>query len=191
MPSAQPTVTVTPKGARRLRSGIPWVFRGDVAEAEEARSGAIVTVADQRGNHIGQAFWAARSPLALRLLTRGRERVDTGFFRERIRASLERRVALFPNDDAYRVVHGEADLLPGLFVDRYADGLTVQLISEGMEARRAEIVAVLDELLKPRLVAVRNDTATSRGSSATARSTGARGRRRSPTARGRTSSRST
>ncbi|MGC4117206.1 MAG: class I SAM-dependent rRNA methyltransferase [Myxococcales bacterium] len=155
---AQDTVQVTSKGAKRLRQGMPWVFRVDVARATEAPSGAVVRVADPQGNFIGQAFWAHRSPIALRLLTRRDEKVDTAFFKARLQAALDRRQALFPGADAFRVVHGESDLLPGLIVDKFADGVTIQSISEGMASREAETVQLLDELLSPRLIALRNDT---------------------------------
>jgi len=154
-----PTVRVTGRGARRLRAGIPWVYRADVVGDPNEATGAVVQVADAQGNFIGQAFWAVSSPIALRLLTRGRETVDTDFFRARLKDALQRRWSLFTRADAFRVVHGESDLLPGLFVDKYNDGVTVQIISEGMGAREGEILQLVDELLAPRLMALRNDTA--------------------------------
>lgn len=147
------------RAARRLRGGGPWVYRQDVTSEPDAGSGDIVRVTDERGNFIGQAFWATTSPIALRMLSRREEPIDTAFFKRRLQESLARRQRMYPGDDAFRVVHGEADLLPGLFVDRYGDALTVQIISEGMNAREAELVGALDELLAPRLIALRNDTA--------------------------------
>lgn len=155
-----PVAKVSGRAARRLRGGGPWVYRQDVSSEPEAESGEVVRVTDERGTFIGQAFWATASPIALRMLTRSEEPVDAAFFRRRLEAALARRQRLFPTDDAYRVVHGEADLLPGLFVDRYGDALTIQTISEGMAAREAEVVQALDELLSPRLIALRNDTAS-------------------------------
>jgi 23S rRNA (cytosine1962-C5)-methyltransferase len=152
------TVKVTPRGARRLRAGMPWVFRADISGSPELAPGEVVRAADASGNLIGLAFWGARSPIALRLLTRRDEPVDDAFFRARLASSIERRRALFPGADAFRAVHGESDLLPGLFVDCYGDGVTLQSISEGMAAREEAILEMLDELLKPRLIAVRNDT---------------------------------
>ncbi|MBI5549752.1 MAG: class I SAM-dependent rRNA methyltransferase [Deltaproteobacteria bacterium] len=146
-------------GAKRLRTGVPWVFRADLERAPDAPPGAVVRVVDGRNNFLGQAFWSARSPIALRLLTRREEeRVDAGFFFARLSAALERRRLLYPGADAFRVVHGESDLLPGLIVDRFADGVTVQLISEGMDAHESEILEAVEELLAPRLIALRNDT---------------------------------
>lgn len=153
------TAQVTSRGARRLRTGVPWVFRADVAAAPDAAPGSAVRVTDPHGNFVGMALWAVRSPIALRLLSRREEAVDAGFFRARLALALERRRTLFPDADAYRVVHGEADLLPGLFVDRFGDGVTIQAISEGMDAREELILSLVDELLAPRWIAIRNDTA--------------------------------
>ncbi len=153
-----PTAEVNPRGARRLRSGIPWLYRVDLSRPAEAEPGAVVRVVDGQKNLVGLAFWASQSPIALRLLTRREEPVDAGFFKARLAAALARRQQLFPGADAYRVAHGESDLLPGLLVDRFGDGVTVQTISEGMDRREAELLQALDELLSPRLIAVRNDT---------------------------------
>jgi 23S rRNA (cytosine1962-C5)-methyltransferase len=142
-------VRVTQKGAQRLRQQGPWCYRQDVASAPEGLDpGAVVAVVDPQGNPIGQAFWASRSPLALRLLTRegpDRVRVDDDFWRARLQRSLERRAPL-ASRDACRLVHGEADLLPGLFVDRYGPALSLQALSEGADARKERFAEWLLEL---------------------------------------------
>ncbi len=158
--SSLPTARVSLKGARSLRRGNPWLYRTELLEppAVEAR-GAVVAVVDPQGNPIGQAFYAQRSPLALRLLTRkppGEEPVDDAFFRRRLEASLARRAPL-RHRDGVRLVHGEADLLPGLFVDRYGAGLTLQTLSEGMDARKERLARVLVELTGATHVVCRDD----------------------------------
>jgi 23S rRNA (cytosine1962-C5)-methyltransferase len=95
----------------------------------------------------------------LRLLTRRDEELSPGFLKDRIAAAVARRKTLFPSGDVYRAVHGEADLLPGLFADRYGDAVTVQIIAEGMEAREGPILDAVDEILRPRILAVRSDGA--------------------------------
>lgn len=157
-PSPQlPRAVASRAGARRLRGGHVWLFRTDLERPPEAEGGAVVEVVDPQGNPIGQAFWAARSKLALRLLTRDRTPVGPALFRERIVRALQRRQALFPGADAYRLIHGESDLLPGLIVDRFGDALTVQTLSEGADRRKEEWAALLDELLSPRTIALRDD----------------------------------
>lgn len=116
-------------------------------------------VVDGQGNPIGQAFYATRSRLALRLLTRGspeNEPIDEAFFRERLRRSIDRRRA-YQGRDAMRLVHAEADGLPGLFVDRYAQGLVMQTLSEGADARKDLFAKLLVELTGATTVVARDD----------------------------------
>ena len=157
MAGGDDVVQVTPKGASRLRAGNPWVYRSDVVEEPGVRGGAIVEVVDKQRNPIGQALWAARSPIALRLLTRkGDERCDRAFFEERLARAIARRAPLRARD-AYRVVHGEADLLPGLFVDRYGDAAVLQTLSEGMNARKRELAEAIASRLGVARVICRDD----------------------------------
>lgn len=155
-----PTVAVNPKAAQRLRRNQNWCYRQDIlGSLETADLGPVVQVVDGQKNPIGQAFYASRSPVALRLLTRrppNEEPVDEAFFRRRLEASLARRASL-QGRDALRLVHGEADLLPGLFVDRYGDALVVQTLSEGMDVREELVVRLLVELTRFERVVLRND----------------------------------
>ncbi len=157
---ALPTARVSPKGAKSLRRGNPWLYRTELLEPPTGEPhGAVVSVVDPQGNPIGQAFYAQRSPLALRLLTRrppAEEPVDEAFFRRRLEAALARRAPL-KHRDGLRLVHGEADLLPGLFVDRYGAGLTVQTLSEGMDARKELLARMLVEQTGATHVVCRDD----------------------------------
>src|SRR5438067_4870704 len=122
-----PTVTVTQKGAARARAGHPWIFRADVAKSPEGlASGAEVRLQDARGNFIARGFWAAKSPIALRVLSRHDAALDEELLASRLRRAWERRRAIFPRADAFRLAHGEADLLPGYFVDVYGGVAAVQ-----------------------------------------------------------------
>lgn len=157
---ALPTARVSLKGAKSLRRGNPWLYRTELLEppAGDTR-GMVVSVVDPQGNPIGQAFYAHRSPLALRLLTRrppAEEPVDEAFLRHRLEAALARRAPL-KHRDGLRLVHGETDLLPGLFVDRYGAGLTVQTLSEGMDARKELLARMLVERTGATHVVCRDD----------------------------------
>lgn len=155
-----PVARVSLKGAKSLRRGTPWLYRTELVEPPEGEGrGRVVAVVDPQGNPIGQAFYAQRSPLALRLLTRRpatEEPTDEAFFRRRLEAALGRRASL-KHRDGLRLVHGEADLLPGLFVDRYGAGLTLQTLSEGMDARKEWIARMLVELTGATHVVCRDD----------------------------------
>src|ERR1700682_2315117 len=103
-PSMQvPTVTVTQKGAARARAGHPWIFRADVAQApEDLASGAEVRIADARKNFVARGFWAVKSPIALRVLSRQDMGLDEELLATRLRRAYERRRAIFPGMDALR-----------------------------------------------------------------------------------------
>ncbi|NTX39059.1 class I SAM-dependent rRNA methyltransferase [Myxococcus sp. CA033] len=155
-----PVARTTPKGAKSLRTGNPWLYRTELAAPPDVTGpGAVVLVVDSQGNPIGQALYARRSPLALRLLTRKPPReqpVNDLFFRRRLEAALARRSSL-SGRDGLRLVHGESDQLPGLFVDRYGKGLTLQTLSEGMDARKESLAKMLVELTGATHVVCRDD----------------------------------
>src|SRR5438067_7794978 len=153
-----PTVTVTQKGAARARAGHPWIFRADVADAPDGLiSGAEVRLADARGNFIARGFWRLKSPIGLRVLPRQDSALDEELLASRLRRAYERRRALFPGADAFRLAHGEADLLPGYFVDLYGDVAAVQHLSEWAEARREQLARIVVELTGARAVVARDD----------------------------------
>lgn len=153
-----PTVRVSADAARALRHLRPWVWRKDVLQPPAAPGGWVVAVVDPRDQPAGQALWAERSPLALRLLTRkppSEEPVDAVWFRTRLQASIARRASV--GREAVRLVHAEADGLPGLFVDRYRDRLVLQTLSEGMDIRKEGLAATLEELTGAVQVVCRDD----------------------------------
>jgi 23S rRNA (cytosine1962-C5)-methyltransferase len=95
----------------------------------------------------------------MRLLSAREEPVDGAFFRRRIGKALHYRRRAALDTDAYRVVFGEADLLPGLVIDRYADAVVMQTLDQGMDRAKDQIAECVDELLRPRVVVLRNDVA--------------------------------
>ena len=152
-----PTVTVTQKGAARARAGHPWIFRADVSKTADLESGAEVRIADARGNFIARGFWAVHSPIALRVLSRNDSELDEAFLRGRLERALQRRRAIYPQADAFRVAHGEADLLPGYFVDLYGGVAAVQHLAEWAEVRREPLARLVAELTSARAVVARDD----------------------------------
>lgn len=152
-----PQVTITRRGAERLRRGHLWIYRSDVRDAEDAPGGSVVAVRDERGRKLGRALYSDRSEISLRLLTARDETIDREWWRERLRASIARREGLAREADAFRLVYSEGDLLPSLIVDRYGDALVVQTLSQGMESLKETLVEILVEELRPRSVVERND----------------------------------
>jgi 23S rRNA (cytosine1962-C5)-methyltransferase len=149
------TVRVNKKGADRVRHGHLWIYRSDIVEVDAA-GGAVVSVTDERGNAIGQALFSDASQIALRFLTQGTEEIDRDWWRRRIREAAERR-HIPPDTDAYRVVYSEGDLLPSLIVDRYADVLVLQTLSQGTDALKSMLVELLVEEFAPAAIVERND----------------------------------
>ena len=149
-------VTITHKGEERVRSGHPWIYRSDVAEAR-AEAGATVRVVGQRGRPVGQALYSDRSEIALRLLTRGPEVADLALWRSRLEQAIRFRDTLAIDATAYRLVHGEADRLPSLIVDRYGDYLVLQALSQGVDRLVPDITQLLVEILNPAGILARND----------------------------------
>jgi 23S rRNA (cytosine1962-C5)-methyltransferase len=156
MSASHDVVTVTSRGAARLRGGHPWVYAEDIARADAA--GDVVRVVDGRGAALGTALWAAGARLPLRLLSREAVTLDAGLVEARVRAADELRRRMLPGADAYRVVHAEADGLPGLVVDRYADVCVMQTAARAMDAREAEIADVVARVCGARLVVARDDS---------------------------------
>jgi 23S rRNA (cytosine1962-C5)-methyltransferase len=151
------SAVVSASAAARLRAGYPWVWATDVVRAAPADAGDVATVTDERGRLLGTALVAAGGPIALRLFARVEAAFDGALIEARLRAALARRAALFPTADAFRWVHAEADLLPGLVIDRYADVAVIQTTTRATNARRDEIAAIVARLLPARLVVARDD----------------------------------
>jgi len=152
-------VRVNRKAADRVASGHPWIFASDIADRDGAQPGEAVKVADQRGRPLGTAHYSAASQIALRMLSRQVEEIGRDFYLRRLRAAEAHRREVVRDTDAYRVVHGEADLLPALVVDRYGEYLVMQTLDQGMDAAKAEIASCLEEIFAPRGIVARNDVA--------------------------------
>jgi 23S rRNA (cytosine1962-C5)-methyltransferase len=149
-------VRVTKRGEDRLQSGHPWVYRSDIAEAR-ASAGATVRVVGPRGRPLGDALYSDRSEITIRMLTRGDVRADRALWRTRLQQAIQFRASLGIDATAYRLVHGEADLMPSLVVDRYGDYLILQALSQGVDQLLPQLTELLNELLAPAGILARND----------------------------------
>jgi len=127
-----------------------------VADARAA-AGDVVQVRSPRGQALGSALFSDRSQITLRMLTYGESIADEALVRRRIDAAIAFRESLGIDATAYRLVHGEADLLPSLIVDRYGDYLVVQALSQGMDRLLPLVVSALSDRLHPRGILARND----------------------------------
>ncbi len=150
------TITVTPRGEERIRNGHFWVYRSDVAGGQ-ADPGAVVRVVGPGGRFLARAFCSDRSQITLRILTRDDVPVDRQFWRSRLEQAISFRELLDIDASAYRLVHGEGDLIPSLVVDRYGDYISLQTLSQGTNRLLPEVASLLAELLAPAGIIARND----------------------------------
>jgi 23S rRNA (cytosine1962-C5)-methyltransferase len=149
-------VAISARGEARLRRGHPWIYRSDVLSARAA-GGDVVRVVGAAHRPLGHAFFSDRSQIALRMLTRDDRPVDEAFWRARLEAAIGFRDRLGIEASAWRLVHGEGDLVPSLVVDRYADVLVVQTLSQGTERLLPLFTRLLIEATGARGVLERND----------------------------------
>ena len=177
---AQRIVTVSQRGAQRIRAGHVWVYRSDVVEAREVTPGALVTVQEEggfrarqlsdksvrptragaaRARMLGSALYSTASEIAVRMISSRPVADLPQLVRERIRAAVAYRKRLVENTNAYRVIFSEADFLPGLIVDRYNDLLSMQIVTQAMdaEAMRSVVVSELREAFDPAAIVERID----------------------------------
>lgn len=152
-----------PNQEMRLDKGHPWIYQGNVARYEgNPEPGAIIDVVTSRGRAVGRGYYNPNSKIVIRLLTRGNDPIDQGFFEGRIHAALDWRKRFYPSESSYRLIFSEGDFVPGLIVDLYRDEeigdcLVVQLLTLGLDVRREEVIAALVKVVNPALVVERSD----------------------------------
>jgi 23S rRNA (cytosine1962-C5)-methyltransferase len=144
---------------RRINAGHPWVYSNEIRTVNgDPAIGDVVEIVAAGGRSLGIGFYNPHSLIAVRKLSSTVVEIDRDFFRQRIASALTLRQKLFDDADAFRVIHGEGDFLPGLIVDRFADSLVLQTYSYGMDTRLPVLCDVLEELLSPRTIVERNES---------------------------------
>ena len=158
-PSTLPTVKVSPRGASRLKAGHVWVYRSDILSASDVPPGSLTAVTDQRGKPLGTALYSSSSQIAIRMIADEPVKDFPALLRERVVAALAYREKIVRDTDAYRVIFSEADFLPGLIVDRYHDIVSIQILTQAMDADpvRQILISELTERLHPTSIVERVD----------------------------------
>jgi 23S rRNA (cytosine1962-C5)-methyltransferase len=154
-----PPVKISGRGAARLKNGHVWVYRSDIVSSDGVQSGSSVRVVDERGKFLGTALYSTASQIAIRMISDEAVPDLETLLRERICAALAYRELVVRNTDAYRIIFSEADFLPGLIVDRYSDIVSLQILTQAMDADRTrEVIALeLKERLNPAAIVERVD----------------------------------
>ena len=146
MSSALPQLILKPGREKSLKRRHPWVFSGAVARLEgEPQPGSTVAVRSATGEILAQAAYSPESQIRARVWSWAEDAVDDAFIAARVRAAALRRaeLELAGASDSIRLVHAEADGLPGIVADRYGSVVVLQLLSAGAERWRAAIVGAL------------------------------------------------
>ncbi|MFD1772895.1 class I SAM-dependent rRNA methyltransferase [Paenibacillus rhizophilus] len=144
---------------KRLEAGHPWIFGNEVETVEgNPEEGGLVDVLSHQRKYLATGYYNPASQIRIRVVShKPLAAMDTAFFAERFARCLNHRERFLGGENAYRLVYGEADFLPGLIVDRFGDVLVVQLLTLGMDKRRAEIVEALVQVLEPNGIYERSD----------------------------------
>ena len=152
-----PRLVITKKGTRWTEGGHPWIYETDVLRLESAdgaerseapENGALTDVVSESGKYLGTGFLSLQSKIRVRILSRNaNDRFDEDFWRRRVRYALDYRKAVMGPEDlpASRIIFGEADGFPGLTVDRFNDLLVTEVLSVGIEIRKALLYRLLRE----------------------------------------------
>ncbi len=157
-----PVLVLKRNEERRLDAGHLWVYSNEVDTRKTPlagfEAGTLAVIQSAAGKTLGSGYVNPHSLICARLLTRRpRTVIDAGFFERRLRSALQLRDSLFDQPN-YRLVYGESDGLPGLVIDRYGDVLVVQITTAGMETVRELLLQVLNKMLAPTGILLRNDT---------------------------------
>jgi len=160
-PASRPVVTLQPGGHRRAEAGHPWIFSNEVqmdAAAKALAPGGLVTIKRADGRALGVAMFNPHTLLAARLLDRDAARaIGRRFLTRRLERALKLRERLY-RAPYYRLVHAEADGLPGLVVDRFGPALVVQSNTAGMATLEPLILEAVNALVRPDAIVLRNDS---------------------------------
>ncbi|GIV07143.1 MAG: rRNA large subunit methyltransferase I [Fimbriimonadales bacterium] len=145
---------------KKLQHGYPWVLRGEISEVHGAPTpGALVQVLNFRGELLGVGTYNPQSRFPVRMLTTQDDSINQAFFEARLERALRHRERVVSDTNAMRLIFSEADGLPGLIVDQYADYLVVQVRSLGMERLKALWLPVLIDRLEPKGIIERSEMA--------------------------------
>ena len=145
-------IYITPKGERAARGGHPWVYADEITNIEgRYANGDLVDVVTNKGKYLGTGFINDNSKIKVRIIsTNTNDKFDAAFWQRRLQYAVDYRRTVMPGDDfkCCRLIFGEADMFPGLTVDRFNDILVTQTLSLGIELRKEMIFTHLLELLR-------------------------------------------
>ncbi len=155
------SIRLKPGKEKKIRNHYLWIFRDDIAtlfrDRQEIPGGSVVAVNSSDNHFLGIGFYNSKSHIVCRMLSKQNVRVDRDFFYHRLKKIIQFRESLRIPSDSFRLVHSEADLMPGLIADQYYKHLVVQFRTLGMDLFRKDIMDILIDLTKPEGIVERSD----------------------------------
>jgi len=153
-------ITLKSGKEKAVRMGHPWIFSGAIDRiSSQAASGEFCRILSSKGEIIGSGYYNKLSAIAVRVLTSGNMSFDNSVLTGRIKHAIMQRTDILDSiTDSCRLINSEGDFLPGLIVDRFGDGLVVQILTAGMDCLRTLILDTLTTLCKPSFIYERSDT---------------------------------
>ncbi len=158
-----PIITITLKKGREkpVKNKHPWIFSGAIHKRDgDPEQGGLVRIVDFKQNFLATAYYNRISQIRCRILSwDNHEIIDEVFWKSRIQSAIEHRQQLHfsSQTNAYRLINGESDFLPGLIVDQYGDYLVMQCLTTGIDVRKEQISKILAELCHPNGIIERSD----------------------------------
>jgi len=160
-PAARPTIAFLPGRHKRVAAGHPWAYSNEIAMDAAAKAlppGSLVTLSTANGEPLGSAMFNARTLVSARILDRDpAQRIDEGWLAARLAAALRLRECLF-DAPYYRLIHAEADGIPGTILDRFGGVLVCEINTAGMARLEGELMAACATVLRPQATVLRNDS---------------------------------
>jgi 23S rRNA (cytosine1962-C5)-methyltransferase len=152
-----PQAIISPKGERWLRSGHPWIFRGDIQTLNQTDQGQIIRLVNKDHSFLAWAFYSPHSRIAFRIISRTPDPIDRRHWEGVLKKAVERRKGLLGHQQACRLVFSEADEMPGLIADWYAGHLVIQSLIPGIDCILDKLIDIFHSLLEPVSILLRND----------------------------------
>ena len=148
-------VVVNKKAVKALNEFFPWVYRSDILEAKDIKNVQIVKIVDENRKFLAVGYINLESVISIRVLDFKDVKIDKEFFVEKIERALEDRIDIDSN--AYRIIHSEADFIPGLIVDYFNGYISLSFNSAGILLFENEILRAIEEVLNPKAIFVSAD----------------------------------
>jgi 23S rRNA (cytosine1962-C5)-methyltransferase len=147
---------------RKVRKGGLWIFSNEIHEPQvrDLKVGQTYELRDFSGEFLGIVYANPKSLIAARIISRRKAELDVDFFQQKLSKALESRQPFCEDREAYRIVFGESDFIPGLVVDKYGPHIVVQSSAAGIDNMLDTIVEAIDKLLSPESIIVRNDSSS-------------------------------